>query len=109
MSNTPPEHDFESRRERALHEAEDFINAHRGNPEFIWPTEWALFLVRPVLQPAGEPGANLNGMTVYVQGVYHLDRSVFIDVALPEFLAALRTNPEKLWLRWAFKGSLLGW
>src|SRR5687768_11201689 len=47
-------------------------------------------------------------MSVYVQGVFYLDRSVFIDVPLRDFLAALRSNPEKLRFPWAFNGSDVG-
>src|SRR5262245_48070067 len=59
-------------------------------------------------QPAPEPGSELERMTAYVQGVFYLDRSVFVDTPLPEFLAELRTNPEKLRFGWAYNGCEVG-
>ena len=52
--------------------------------------------------------ASLDGMSVYVQGVFYLDRSVYIDATLMDFLAALALNPEKLPYRWAFNGCEVG-
>lgn len=93
-------------RESAIRETTHYIDSNWNHPEFAWPTEWTLPPARP--EPATMPDSRLDGMTVYVQGVFYLDRSVYIDTALPNFLDALCMKQEKLQFRWAFNGCEVG-
>jgi hypothetical protein len=105
MNSPLKQNDLKTLRERDIRETEDFINANWSNPDLAWTTEWTLPTVQP--EPAATPDS-LDGLTVYAQGVFYLDRSVYIDATLLDFLASLRTNQEKLRFRWAFNGCEVG-
>jgi sugar/nucleoside kinase (ribokinase family) len=93
---------------RAIDDAEKFINANWDKPGIAWLTDGTLPPAVAMPQGTGKSCSVLEGMTVYVQGVFSLDRSVFIDDTLPDFLTAVRRHPGNLRLRWAFNGSEVG-